>query len=113
RIMAPDACRPFSAGRRGMVLGEGAGIFVLEPLDRAQARGAPILAELAGTGMSSDASDITLPNVEGPTSAMRLALADAGLAPDAPRARTIDAALSNSFAFGGLNAVVAVKRFAG
>jgi nodulation protein E len=199
RIMAPDGCRPFSAGRRGMVLGEGAGIFVLEPLDRALARGAPILAELAGTGMSSDASDITLPNVEGPTSAMRLALADAGLAPEAidyinahgtgtvandatetkaihavfgaharklalsstksmhghalgaaggielaatllamqhnlmpptinytaadpacdldvvpnePRARAIDAALSNSFAFGGLNAVVAVKRYA-
>ncbi len=200
RVMAPDACRPFSAGRRGMVLGEGAGIFVLEPLERAQARGAPILAELAGTGMSSDASDITLPTVEGPASAMRLALADGGLAPEEidyinahgtgtiandatetkaihavfgaharklavsstkslhghalgaaggielaatllamqhgivpptinytgadpacdldvvpnePRRRAINAALSNSFAFGGLNAVVAVKRFEG
>jgi len=197
-VMAPDACRPFSAGRRGMVLGAGTGIFALEPLERAQARGAPIIAELAGTGMSSDASDITLPNVEGPTSAMRLALADAGLAPEEvdyinahgtgtiandatetkaihavfgpharklavsstkamhghalgaaggielaatllamqhgivpptinytgpdpacdldvvpnqPRPRPIGAALSNSFAFGGLNAVVAVKRF--
>jgi nodulation protein E len=200
RIMAPDTCRPFSAGRRGMVLGEGAGIFVLEPLERALARGAPILAELAGTGMSSDASDITLPTVEGPASAMRLALADAGLAPEAidyinahgtgtlandatetkairavfgahagklavsstkamhghalgaagglelaatllamqhgvvpptinytgadpacdldvvpneARPRVIDAALSNSFAFGGLNAVIALRRFQG
>jgi nodulation protein E len=200
RIMAPDACRPFSAGRRGMVLGEGAGIFVLETLERARARGAPIVAELAGTGMTADASDITLPTVQGPAGAMRAALADAGLAPEAidyinahgtgtvandatetkaihavfgaharalavsstkamhghalgaaggielavtllamqrgvvpatinyagpdpacdldvvpntPRERRIDAALSNSFAFGGLNAVVAVKRFAG
>jgi nodulation protein E len=196
--MAPDACRPFSAGRRGMVLGEGAGIFVLETLERALARGASILAELAGTGMSSDASDITLPTVEGPASAIRLALEDGGLVPDAidyinahgtgtlandvtetkairavfgahadklavsstkamhghalgaagglelaatllamkhnvlpptinytgrdpacdldvvpneARPRAINAALSNSFAFGGLNAVVAVKRY--
>ncbi len=200
RVMAPDACRPFSAGRRGMVLGEGAGMFVLEALEHAQARGAPIVAELMGVGMSSDAGDLTLPNLEGPTSAMRAALADAAMAPDAidyinahgtgtiandateakaihgvfgdharrvavsatksahghalgaagaielaatllamkhgvvpatlnyvepdpacdldlvvnqPREARIDAAMSNSFAFGGLNAVVIVRRFAG
>ncbi len=200
RVMAPDACRPFSAGRRGMVLGEGAGIFVLETLEHAKARGAAILAELMAVGMSSDAGDLTLPNLEGPTAAMRAALAEAAMAPEAidyinahgtgtiandatetkaihavfgghartvpvsstksahghglgaagaielaatllamkhsvvpatlnyvepdpacdlnlvvnqPREARIDAAMSNSFAFGGLNAVVIVRRFAG
>lgn len=81
RVLADDTCRPFSANRRGLVLGEGAGIFVLEPLEHARARGACILAELAGTGMSADASDIVMPNPEGAASAMRQALAEAGLAP--------------------------------
>ena len=82
RVLAPDACRPFSAGRRGLVLGEGAGIAVLETLEHATARGAPILAELAGAGMSADAADIVAPTVEGPVRAMRACLAEAGLAPD-------------------------------
>lgn len=199
RVMAPDACRPFSAGRRGMVLGEGAGIFVLETLEHARARGAEIIAELAGVGMSADAGDLTLPNLEGPTAAMRAALADARMTPESidyinahgtgtiandstetkavhavfgahsrsvpvsstksahghglgaagalelaatllamkhgvvpatlnyaepdpacdlaivanqPRPARINAAMSNSFAFGGLNAVVVVRRFA-
>ncbi|WP_329741039.1 beta-ketoacyl-[acyl-carrier-protein] synthase family protein [Dyella sp. A6] len=82
RVLADDTCRPFSANRRGLVLGEGAGVFVLESLERAQARGATILAELAGGGMSADASDIVMPSAEGASSAMRQALDDAGLAPE-------------------------------
>jgi nodulation protein E len=81
RVVADDTCRPFSANRRGLVLGEGAAIFVLESLEHAQARGATILAELAGTGMSADASDIVMPSAEGAATAMRLALAEAELNP--------------------------------
>ena len=198
RVMAPDTCRPFSKDRRGMILGEGAAMLVLEPLERAQARGAQILGEIVGFGMSADAADLTAPNLGGMTRAMEGALADAQLAardiqyinahgtgttandqaetqalhqvfgtqagklavsstksmvghalgasgalemvatllalregivpptigylgpdpacdldyvPNEARAMTIDAALSNSFAFGGLNAVLAVKKF--
>ena len=198
RVMAPDVCRPFSAERKGMVIGEGAAALVLEPLSRAQARGAHILGEVVGFGMSADAGDITAPDLGGMTRAIEGALADAQLAPSdiqyinahgtgtaandeietkalhqvfgahagklavsstksmvghalgaagalelvatvmalhegvAPptigylgpdaacdldyvpneaRAMPIDAALSNSFAFGGLNAVLAVKKF--
>jgi nodulation protein E len=82
RVMAPDACRPFSKGRKGMVLGEGAGMFVLEPLESARARGAAIHAELAGFGMTADAADLVLPAEEGGAGAMERALADAGLNPD-------------------------------
>jgi nodulation protein E len=81
RAVARDTCRPFSADRDGLVIGEGAGMAVLETLEHAQARGAPILAELAGAGMSGDASDIVAPTVNGPASAMRACLQDAGLAP--------------------------------
>ena len=77
RILAPDCCRPFSLGRRGLVLGEGAGVVVLEGADRARARGAEIVAELAGFGMSSDAVNMLRPDVEGPVRAMREALRDA------------------------------------
>jgi nodulation protein E len=79
RIVSPDTCRPFSADRQGVVMGEGAGIAVLETYEHAKARGATILAELAGVGMSADASDIVAPTVEGPAGAMRACLADAGL----------------------------------
>ena len=82
RVMAPDACRPFSADRRGMVLGEGSAVFVLETLENAQARGAKIYAELAGSGMSADAGDIVEPSVDGASRAIRGALAEAGLAPE-------------------------------
>ena len=82
RIMAADTCRPFSADRQGVVMGEGAGIAVLETYEHAKARGATILAELAGVGMSADASDIVAPTVEGPAAAMRACLADAGLNPE-------------------------------
>jgi nodulation protein E len=198
RVMAPDVCRPFSKDRMGLILGEGAAIVVLEPLQRAVARGADILGEIIGFGMSADAADLTAPDIGGMVRAMESALVDARLAPDAvqyvnahgtgtaandesetkalhevfgpharklaisstksmvghalgaggalelvatllaaregvvpptigylgpdpacdldyvpnqARAMKIDAALSNSFAFGGLNAVLAVKKF--
>jgi nodulation protein E len=88
RVLAPEgddpncACRPFSRDRQGIVIGEGAAVFVLEELEAARKRGAPLLAELAGYGANSDASHITHPSVEGPANAMRLALADAGMSPD-------------------------------
>ena len=82
RVLAREACRPFSADREGLVLGEGAGVAVLETYEHARARGAPILAELAGVGMSADASDIVAPTLEGPVSAMRACLDDANLAND-------------------------------
>lgn len=82
RVLADDTCRPFSAGRRGLVLGEGAGVFVLETLAHAQRRGASILAEFVGAGMSSDASDIVLPDASGAARAMKGALLMAGLRPD-------------------------------
>ena len=196
--MAPDACRPFSIDRKGLILGEGSAILVLEPLERARARGAQILGEIVGFGMSADAADITAPDVGGMTRALEAAFADARLAPqdiqyvnahgtgtaandvaetqalhkafgaharklavsstksmighalgaggalelaatllairegivpptigylgpdpacdldyvpNEARALVVDAALSNSFAFGGLNAVLAVKKF--
>jgi nodulation protein E len=81
RVLAPDTCRPFSGGRRGMVLGEGAGVAVLERLDDAKARGAPIICELAGFGMTADAGDIVMPSDVGAAGAMAKALADGGIAP--------------------------------
>jgi len=199
RVMSPDVCRPFSKGRLGLILGEGAAMMVLEPLERARARGAQILGEIVGFGMSADAADLTAPDLGGMVRAMQGALDDAKLAPadvqyvnahgtgtaandetetkalhqsfgahaktlaisstksmvghalgaagalelvatllavreglvpptigylepdpacdldyvpNQARALSIDAAVSNSFAFGGLNAVLAVKRFA-
>ena len=79
RVMAPDTCRPFSRNRRGMVLGEGAAITVLEDRARAEARGAEILAEIVGVGMSSDAQDIVLPSAVGAAGAMQACLDDAKL----------------------------------
>jgi nodulation protein E len=84
RAMAPDACRPFSQGRQGMVLGEGAASLVIEDLDHALARGAKIHAELLGAGATSDAFDLTQPDPAGAARAMAQAFEDAGLAIDAP-----------------------------
>jgi nodulation protein E len=83
RVVSPETCRPFSKDRRGMILGEGAGMLVLEPLDVALARGARVHAELVGFGMSADACHITQPSAEGAARAMRAALRDGGLAPEA------------------------------
>jgi len=79
RVLSPQGCYPFSKKRNGTVLGEGAGILVMEELEHAKARGANILAEVLGFGMSSDARDMVNPDIEGPKSAMQLALDDAGL----------------------------------
>jgi nodulation protein E len=81
RVVSPDTCRPFSRDRNGMILGEGAAMMILEPMDAALARGAEILGEICGFGMSSDASHITQPSVAGAARAMRAALKDGGLQP--------------------------------
>ena len=80
RIMAPDTCRPFSKDRLGMVLGEGAAMVVLESFDDAARRGAEVLGEVAGFGMSADARDLISPDEAGMARAMAAALADARLA---------------------------------
>jgi nodulation protein E len=82
RIMAPDACRPFSSDRKGMVIGEGAGIVVLELLEHARSRDAEILAEVAGFGMSADSKDLTAPDPAGMARAISAAMGDGALAPD-------------------------------
>ena len=82
RVVSPETCRPFSRDRRGMILGEGAAMFVLEPLEAARARGAAVHAEIVGFGMSADANHITQPSAEGAARAMRAALRDAAIAPE-------------------------------
>ena len=77
--MASETCRPFSRDRDGMVLGEGAGVLVLEALDHAQARGAVILGEYLGAGMTSDAFHITQPSLAGVSAAIAQACAAGGL----------------------------------
>ncbi len=198
RVTAPDTCRPFSRDRKGLVIGEGAAVVVLERLEHARQRCATILGEIVGFGMSSDANDLVSPDEDGMVRAIEGALADGRLSaddvqyvnahgsgtaandeietkaikrafgthankivissnksmvghalgaagalelvatimtvqegiapptmnylgpdpacdldcvPNEARALPIDAALSNSFAFGGLNAVLAVRRF--
>jgi len=77
------ACKPFSRNRDGFVLGEGAGILVLESASSARARGVPMLAEVLGYGVSSDAHHLTAPSEDGQVEAMEGALASAGLGPEA------------------------------
>ena len=80
RVLSPDGCFPFSKKRNGTVLGEGAGVLVLEEYEHAKARGANILAEVLGYGMSSDSKDMVNPDLDGPRSAMQMAIDDAGIA---------------------------------
>lgn len=82
RVLSTDTCRPFSASRTGLIIGEGAGTLILETLEHALARSAPIHAELVGIGMSSDAHNIVQPLAEGAQQAMQAALDDANCSPD-------------------------------
>jgi nodulation protein E len=82
RVVSPTQCRPFSADRDGMTIGEGAAMLTLETLESAQARNATIYAEIVGTGSSADASHITQPLADGAASAMRRAIDDARATPD-------------------------------
>jgi nodulation protein E len=82
RVISTDTCRPFCKDRRGMILGEGGAMFVLEPWEAARARGARIWGELVGFGMSADAHHLTQPAVDGPVRSIRAALCDAGLEPE-------------------------------
>jgi nodulation protein E len=85
RVLAVDndhpdqACRPFSADRKGLVLAEGSAILVLESFDHAARRGQPILGEIAGFGITSDAAHLTDPSAEGAARAMTMALSDAAM----------------------------------
>ncbi len=82
RVLARDACRPFSKNRQGMVIAEGAGVIILERLEDALARRAKIYAEICGYGLSADAGDIVVPDRKGAEKAMRIALHSAGMAPE-------------------------------
>ena len=82
RVISPDTCRPFSKDRRGLILGEGGAMLILEPLAAARARSARIHAEVVGFGMSSDAHHLTHLSIDGPVRAMRAALLDARLRPE-------------------------------
>lgn len=82
RVLSPDACRPFSADRNGLVIGEGAAILVLEEWHHAKMRGADIHAELIGFGMSADAGELTAPDANGAARAMQAALSDAAVTAD-------------------------------
>jgi beta-ketoacyl-acyl-carrier-protein synthase II len=88
RVLAPGngdpskACRPFSLDREGLVMGEGAAMFLFEELEHAKQRGARIYGEISGFGMSSDASHITQPSIDGPARAVRMALAEAMVNPE-------------------------------
>ncbi len=83
RVVSSDTCRPFSLGRRGLIMGEGAGILVLERAGRATSRGLRPLGRWLGAGIGSDAGDIVAPDPEGMKATIRAALADAGISPGA------------------------------
>lgn len=84
KLIDPESCKPFDKRRQGLIIGEGAGILILESLDHALRRGAPILAEFLGYGICADAYHLTAPepNGEGVERVLRLALARAGVSPE-------------------------------
>jgi len=84
QAMASDSCRPFSANRKGMVIGEGAATLILENEEHARKRGAKIYAEVAGLGSTADARHITQPDPENAAAAIRQAHKDAGIGDDTP-----------------------------
>jgi nodulation protein E len=82
RVLAMDTCRPFSLNRTGLILGEGAAMMTLEPLEAARVRGAKVYAEIVGFGMSSDADHLIRPSIAGAAQSVRAALLDAKLRPE-------------------------------
>jgi len=100
------ASRPWDKDRDGFVLGEGAGVVVLEEYERAKKRGAKIYAELAGFGMGADAFHMTAPNVDGPKRSMRAAMRNAGINADAVQYLN---AHGTSTPLGDLNETNAIK----
>ncbi len=83
RVVSPDTCSPFSKNRKGMILGEGGAMLVLESLSSAKRRDAPIYAEMVGFGMSADATHLTDPASKGQTIAIEACLRDANITPEA------------------------------
>ena len=85
QALSPSQCRPFDAGRDGLILGEGAAALILEPLEEAQRRGAHILAELVGYGAATDRHHLTQPHPAGDAAvaSMSEACRRAGVGPDA------------------------------
>jgi 3-oxoacyl-[acyl-carrier-protein] synthase II len=80
--MAPDTCRPFDKNRKGMIIGEGSAVLVMENEKDAKNRGAPIYAEVAGYGLSCDAFSMTAPNAEGIERVMKAAISNSGIGVD-------------------------------
>ena len=83
RAVAPERCQPFDRDRKGMIVAEGAGVLVLEPLEQAVARKAPIYAEVLGYGLSCDGHHMTASTIDGVAECMRKALRASHIAPEA------------------------------
>ena len=79
--VAPEKCQPFDKNRQGTLIGEGAGVLVLETIERAKSRGSPIYAEILGYGLSCDGHHMTIPDVQGLVRVIEQALSDAGVSP--------------------------------
>src|SRR5207249_2756314 len=100
RSVDPEPCRPFDRRRKGLSIGEAAGLLVFEEEERARRRGAPIHARFLGYGVTSDAHHMTQPEPTG----------DLDVVPNESRDLAVEVALSNSFAFGGNSTTVAFGR---